>query len=166
MSTFIWGKIEYKELPKEIEHYQKNDIQVLFSRKDPKFLFSVGLKENEWFFNISCGYSEKMLGSYLLNCHERFFSLDKPSKVKDWEQCLSETYERLKRLQDFIIELLNNPNIESMVYFHTDTGNETSIDEYEAVDWEAEEFADRFFERIKEASGCTPTIKVFFKRHQ
>ena len=51
-----------------------------------------------------------------------------------------------------------------ITYYHTDDGNENSINDYELVDWDLEEFAYKFFMDIKKLKGFTPTIKIVFSK--
>ena len=68
-------------------------------------------------------------------------------------------------IHDVIKEMFDNENVEQITYFHTETGNENSIDDYELVNWKLEEFADRFYAEIKNNKGFTPTIKVVFNKN-
>ena len=166
MSTFIWGKIKfYKKII--IDNYKRKNILVFFSNYKND-LFEIDLEDNEIYFNIACGYDEMInLTLYkmeYLNCHESYFSINALKKKDDFELCLEKLYLRILDLQNVIKEIFNNENVEQIVYYHTETGNENSIDEYELVDWKLEEFACKFFEEIKNNKGFTPTIKVVFNK--
>ena len=41
---------------------------------------------------------------------------------------------------------------------------QNSINDYELVDWDLEEFAYKFFMEIKKLKGFTPTIKIVFSK--
>jgi len=83
---------------------------------------------------------------------------------KNLEYYFEVWHNRIKKLQDVIVEIYEGPKVEKITYFHTDTGNENSIEEYEKVDWKLEEFADKFFEAMKENHGFTPTIQIVFEK--
>jgi hypothetical protein len=167
MSTFIWGKIKFKELPKNFNSYQRGDILVFFELQKND-LYMSDLQDTEIYFNIACGYEEMIYlykyKRYYLNCDYSFFSLNCPKREKNIEPYFKALYNRIKKLQEVILEMYERPEVEKITYFHTDTGNEISIDEYEIVDWKIQDFADRFFEAIKENRGFTPTIKVIFSK--
>ena len=151
MSTFIWGKIK---LNKKIimENYQRKNILVFFSGEKSD-LFQCDLEENELYFNIACGYDKMVnLLSYkmnYLNCNEYYFSINSFKKTDDLQPYFEKLFLRILDLQDVIKEIFNNQNVERITYFHTETGNENSIDDYELVNWKLEEFAKKFFEEIK-----------------
>ena len=151
MSTFIWGKIK---LNKKIimENYQRKNILVFFSGEKSD-LFQCDLEENELYFNIACGYDKMVnLLSYkmnYLNCNEYYFSINSFKKTDDLQPYFEKLFLRILDLQDVIKEIFNNKNVERITYFHTETGNENSIDDYELVNWKLEEFAKKFFEEIK-----------------
>lgn len=168
MSTFIWGKLKLKE-KKVIKDYQKNNILIYFSN-EKNDLFQTDLEENEIYFNIACGYNKMIdLSSYkehYLNCEESYFFLNAPKRAKDMHPYFEKLFLRIKNLQDVISGMFNSNCVEKITYFHTDTGNENSIDEYELVNWRLEEFADKFFIEILLNRGFTPTIKIIFdKKH-
>ena len=168
MSTFIWGKLKLKG-KKIIKDYQRNNILIYFSN-EKNDLFQTDLEENEIYFNIACGYNKMIdLSSYkehYLNCEESYFFLNVPKKAKDMHPYFEKLFLRIKDLQDVISEMFNSNSVEKITYFHTDTGNENSIDEYELVNWRLEEFADKFFIEILLNRGFTPTIKIIFdKKH-
>lgn len=165
MSTFIWGKIK---LNKKIikNNYQRKNILVFFS-DEKNDLFQSDLEENEIYFNIACGYEQMVNPSAYnmdyLNCNESYFYIN-ATKKDDLSACLKELYLRITDLQEVIKEILEDENVEKITYFHTETGNENSIDEYECVNWSPEEFADKFFTETLINSGFTPTIKVIFSK--
>lgn len=167
MSTFIWGKIK---LNKKIlmKNYQRENILVFFSGEKSD-LFQCDLEENELYFNIACGYDKIMnLLSYkmnYLNCNQNYFSINSFKKTDDLQPYFEKLFLRILNLQDVIKEIFNNKNVEQITYFHTETGNENSIDDYELVNWKLEEFAKKFFEEIKKNKGFTPTIKVVFNKN-
>lgn len=167
MSTFIWGKIKFN---KKIimDNYQRNNILVYFSNKKND-LFLDDLEDNEIYFNIACGY-DKMLNLSLhemnyLNCEESYFYLNVFKKVDNLEPYFENLFSRILELQNVIKEIFDNINVERITYFHTETGNESSIDEYELVNWNVEEFAYKFLAEIKNNMGFTPTIKVVFDKN-
>lgn len=167
MSEFIWGKIKLKALPENFNSYQRGNILVFFSIQKND-LYMSDLENKEIYFNIACGY-EEMIYPYnykmnYLNCNEEYFSLNAPKREKNLEPYFDELYTRIKNLQEVITEIYERPEVEKITYYHTDTGNEVSIDEYEFVDWKLEKFADKFFEAIKASNGFTPTIKVVFAK--
>lgn len=166
MSTFIWGKIKFNKKI-EISNYQRKNILVLFSDKKND-LFQIDKEENEIYFNIACGY-DKMINPLLykmqyLNCNEFYFSINALKKKDDLNDCFEKLFLRIVEIQNVIKEIFNDNNVEKIVYFHTDTGNENSIDEYTLVHWEIDEFAEKFFTEIKNNMGFTPTIKVVFDK--
>lgn len=166
MSTYIWGKIKLKEIPEKLENYQSEDILIYFDKQKKSSLFLSELNEREVYFNIACGYEEMIPqhARYCLNCDELFFSLNFPKRAKDLELYYYDLHERIKRLQKFIIELYNNPNVEKITYYYTESGNEVSIDEYEKVDWKINEFAEHFFDEIIKLRGLTPTIQIVWTK--
>ena len=99
-----------------------------------------------------------------LNCHESYFSINDLKKEYDLNDCFEKLFLRIMELQNTIQEIFSSNNVEKIVYFHTDTGNENSIDEYELVHWGIDEFAEKFFTEIKNNKGFTPTIKVVFDK--
>ena len=165
MSTFIWGKIKLNKLI-IMDNYQRKNILVFFT-SEKNDLFQSDLEENEIYFNIACGYDKMMtLPSYktnYLNCNEYYFSLNSFKKTDDLKPYFEKLFQRILNLQHVIKEIFDNENVKRIMYFHTETGNENSIDDYELVDWKLEEFAEKFFEKIKENKGFTPTIKIVFK---
>ncbi len=165
MSTFIWGKIKFKK--KIIMHsYQRKNILIFLDclKND---LFQCDLNEGEVYFNIACGYDEMIYPSTYkmpyLNCDDTYFSINSTNE-KTTKKHFDELFLRINRLQDVIIEIFKNENVEKITYYHTETGNENSIDEYELVDWKLEEFAGKFFSSIIDNMGFTPTIKVIFDK--
>lgn len=167
MSTYIWGKIKFSpNIPTDIRNYQKADILIYFSKKKGSSLYMVNLEENELYFNIACGYEEMIPQheKYCLNCDEQYFSLNCPKREKNLEPYFNELHNRIKRLQDVITGIYERPEVEKITYFHTDTGNESSIDEYEVVNWKLQEFADKFFEAMNGIYVFPPTIKVVFAK--
>ncbi len=166
MSTFIWGKIKFtKKLI--MNNYQKKNILVYFSDKQND-LFQSDLEENEIYFNIACGY-DKMINLSLynmnyLNCNESYFSINALKKEDDLHSCLEKLFCRILDLQNVIKEMFINTNVEKISYYHSETGNENSIDDYELVNWGIEEFAEKFLIEIKKNRGFTPTIKVIFNK--
>lgn len=167
MSTFIWGKIKfYKKLM--LENYQRKNILIFFSETKTD-LFQCGLEENEIYFNIACGYNQMVNPiSYkmqYLNCSESYFSINTVKNEDNLQSSLEKLFSRILDLQDVIKEIFGNKNVKQLTYFHTETGNETSINDYEIVDWELEEFAKKFFTEIINYKGFTPTIKVVFKKN-
>ena len=166
MSTFIWGKIK---LNKKIiiNNYQRKSILVFFDDKKND-LFQSDLEENEIYFNIACGYDQMVNPSLYkmnyLNCNESYFSINALKKDDDLQSCFEKLFLRIQYLQDVIKEIFDNKNVEQLTYFHTESGNESSIDEYELVNWNLEEFANKFFIEIKNNKGFTPTIKVVFNK--
>lgn len=168
MSTFIWGKIKYKEMPVKFDNYQREDILVFFDINKNN-LYMSNLNEREIYFNIACGYEEMVYPykyqMHYLNCEETFFSLRNVTKWdKNLEPYFQDLFKRIKKLHSVIIEIFNNPNVEKITYFHTDTGNENSIDNYTIVNWRLKDFADKFFEAIKNNIGFTPTIQIVFEK--
>ncbi len=166
MSTFIWGKIKLYE--KTIKNnYQRNRILVFFS-DNKNDLFQSDLEENEIYFNIACGYDQMVNPSSYkmdyLNCNESYFSINAFKKKDDLQSCFEKLFLRILDLQDVIKEIFDDKNVERIMYFHTDSGDEDSIEEYELVDWNLEEFADKFFTEIINNKGFTPTIKVTFNK--
>ena len=126
------------------------------------------LENREIYFNIACGY-ENMVYPYFykmnyLNCNCNFFCLNTPKRDKNLGPYFDDLYKRIKNLQDVITEIYQRSEVDSITYYHTDTGNENSIDEYELVDWKLEEFADKFFGKIIGTKGFTPTIKIVFQK--
>ena len=99
-----------------------------------------------------------------LNCNESYFSINALKKDDDLQSCFEKLFLRIQYLQDVIKEIFDNKNVEQITYFHTESGNESSIDEYELVNWNLEEFANKFFIEIKNNKGFTPTIKVVFNK--
>ena len=168
MSTFIWGKIKLNKL-KNISSYQSGNILVFFTYQK-NYLFKSDLEKNEIYFNIACGYDSMVNPSFnegeYLECSDTFFFLNCPKREKKLEPYFDALHKRIKKLQEVIKEIYERPEVEKITYYHTDTGNENSIDEYELVNWKIEEFADRFFEAIKENHGFTPTIKVVFNKNE
>ena len=167
MSTFIWGKIKLKELPESFSSFQKGDILVFFDVQKND-LYMSDLQSKEIYFNIACGY-EEMVYPYkhkmqYLNCDCSYFSINAPKREKNLEPYFYSLHNRIKKLQDVIAEMYERSEVEKITYFHTDTGNEDSIEEYETVDWKLEEFADKFFEAMKENHGFTPTIQIVFQK--
>ena len=166
VSTFIWGKIKYNK-PRTFRPYQRGNILVYFS-EEKNDLCMCDLNENEVFFNIACGYDRMISlsedGSEYLPCNDPFFFLYCPKHEKNIEPYFDMLHGRLQDLQCVIAEIYRLPEVEKITYYHTDTGNENSIDEYAPVDWKLEEFADRFLEAIKENLGFTPTVKIVFEK--
>jgi len=170
MSTFIWGKIRLLALPDNFKSYQRDDILVFFDiQKNDLFLSD--LESKEIYFNIACGYEEmiypRKYKMNCLNCDTHFFSIDfpkHPKNIKTLEPYFIALHERIKRLQKVILEIYERPEVESITYFHTESGNEISLDEYESVDWKINEIADQFFERIVSSKGFAPSIKVVFQK--
>ncbi len=166
MSTFIWGKVK---LHKKIimNNYQRDNILVFFSNLKND-LFQINLEENEIYFNIACGYNKMIDPAFYkmnyLNCDEAYFSINAIKKDDDIQSCLKSLYLRILNLQNVIKEILDNKNVEKITYFHTDSGNENSINEYELVNWNIDEFANKFFAEIINNKGFTPTIKVIFNK--
>ena len=167
MSTFIWGKIKLNKKT-IIDNFQRKNILVYFSY-EKNDLFLCDLEENEIYFNIACGYDEMVnLSSYkmnYLNCDEHYFSINASKKTKDLQPYFEKLFSRILDLQDVIEEIFNNENVEWITYYHTDDGNENSIDDYKSVDWELAEFAEKFFAEIFKNKGFTPTIKVVFNKN-
>ena len=149
MSTFIWGKVK---LHKKIimNNYQRDNILVFFSNIKND-LFQNNLEENEIYFNIACGYNKMIDPAFYkmnyLNYDEAYFSINAIKKDDDIQSCLKSLYLRILNLQNVIKEILDNKNVEKITYFHTDSGNENSIDEYKLVNWNIDEFANKFFYR-------------------
>jgi hypothetical protein len=167
MSTFIWGKIKLSELPENFKSYQRGNVLVFFDIQKND-LFMSDLQDKEIYFNIACGYDD-MVFPYkykmnYLNCYDNYFYINAPKREKDLKPYFNELYNRIKRLQDIIVEIYERPEVEKIMYFHTDTGNEISIDEYEVVNWKLQEFANKFFEAMKQNHGFTPTIQVVFEK--
>lgn len=167
MSTFIWGKIKLRMLPENFNSYQRGNILVFFDIQKND-LYMSDLESKEIYFNIACGYKE-MIYPYkykmnYLNCDELFFSLNCPKRERNLEPYFDALHKRIKKLQEVIKEIYERPEVEKITYYHTDTGNENSIDEYELVYWKLEEFADKFFQSIKDNYGFTPTIKIVFEK--
>lgn len=166
MSTFIWGKIK---LNKKIiiDNYQRNSILVFFSDQKND-LFQDDLEDNEIYFNIACGYdkivSPSLYEMKYLNCDESYFSINALKKVNDLEPYFEKLFLRILELQNVIKEIFNDKNVQRITYYHTDDGNENSINDYELVDWDLEEFAYKFFMEIKKLKGFTPTIKIVFSK--
>lgn len=167
MSTFIWGKIKLNKKT-IIDNFQRKNIVVYFSY-EKKDLFLCDLEENEIYFNIACGYDEMVnLSSYkmnYLNCDEHYFSINALKKTNDLQPYFEKLFSRILDLQDVIEEIFNNENVKRITYYHTDDGNENSIDDYESVDWKLAEFAEKFFAEILKNKGFTPTIKVVFNKN-
>jgi hypothetical protein len=166
MSTFIWGKIKFTRKT-VLDNYQRSNILVFFSN-EKNDLFQDGLEDNEMYFNIACGY-DKMVNPSLykmnyLNCNDSYFSINAFKKQDDLEPYFEKLFLRILDLQNVIKEIFNNQNIEQITYYHTESGNENSIDEYKLVVWNLEEFAYKFLKEIKNNNGLTPTIKVVFKK--
>lgn len=166
MSTFIWGKIKFN---KKIimDNYQRNNILVFFSNQQND-LFQNDLEDNEIYFNIACGYDKIVHPSLYkmnyLNCDDSYFSVNAFKKDDNLEPYFENLFSRILELQYVIKEIFDNKNVEKITYFHTESGNESSIDEYKLVDWNLEEFAYKFFTEIKNNNGFTPTIKVVFNK--
>jgi len=166
MSEFIWGKRKFKnESDKSIEDYQEEDIQIFFNM--PTFLYSgfLDLTGRELYYNISCGYLEAFdtkKREHYLNCHEQFFSPNFILNDKDnlQEICYLALYGRLKRLQGFIAELFQRPNIEQLIFYYSNSGDDNSTDDYIAVDWKLEEFADKILEEEMESPGGIISFKL------
>ena len=151
-----------------INNYQRKNILVFFSDKKND-LFECDLEENEIYFNIACGYN-KMIepSSYkmdYLNCSDSYFFINAPKKHDYFQPCLESLYLRILDLQNVIKEILDDENVIQITYYHTDSGNENSIDEYELVDWNIDYFAAKFFVEIIMNKGFTPTIKVVFNKN-
>lgn len=168
MSTFIWGKIKFKRKI-IINNYQRNSILVFFSNQKND-LFQNDLEDNELYFNIACGY-DKMVNPSLynmkyLNCDDSYFSINALKKEDDLSLCFGKLFMRILDLQNVIKEIFTDRNVLQITYYHTETGNESSIEEYELVDWDLEEFAYKFFTEIKKNNGFTPTIKVVFNKEK
>lgn len=167
MSTFIWGKIKLNKKT-IIDNFQRKNILVYFSC-EKNDLFLCDLEENEIYFNIACGYDEMVnLSSYkmnYLNCDEHYFSINALKKTKDLQPYFEKLFSRILDLQDVIEEIFNNENVDRITYYHTDDGNENSIDDYKSVDWKLAEFAEKFFAEILKNKGFTPTIKVVFNKN-
>lgn len=171
MSTFIWGKIKLRSLPDSFGSFQQGDILVFFDiRKNDLYLSN--LEDREIYFNIACGYEDMVYPNKrqqtitYLNCDAEYFSIDfvMDQRSKKKMPYFDDLYDRIKRLQSVIKELYQRPEVDRMVYFHTETGNESSINEYEEVNWSIDEFADKFFERIVQDKGFAPTIKAVFEK--
>lgn len=167
MSTFIWGKIKLRELPENFNSYKRDDILVFFDIQKND-LYMSDLRNNEIYFNIACGY-EKMAYPYMykmnyLNCDCTFFSLNAPKREKNLEPYFEKLFNRIKRLQEVITEIYERPEVESITYYHTDDGNDNSLDDYEKVDWKLNEFAEKFFEEMKKLHGFTPTIQIVWTK--
>ena len=150
-----------------IDNYQRNSILVFFSDQKND-LFQDDLEDNEIYFNIACGY-DKMVSPSLyemeyLNCDESYFSINALKKVNDLEPYFEKLFLRILELQNVIKEIFNDKNVQRITYYHTDDGNENSINDYELVDWDLEEFAYKFFMEIKKLKGFTPTIKIVFSK--
>lgn len=165
MSTFIWGKIKLRDLPENFDSYQRGDILVFFDIQKND-LYMSDLKSKEIYFNIACGY-EEMVYPYkykmdYLNCDEQYFSLNCPKREKNLEPYFNELHNRIRNLQKVIVEMLDRSEVNFIEYYHTETGNEISIDEYVSVDWKLHEFADKFFEAMEKNNGFTPTIRAKF----
>lgn len=166
MSTFIWGKIKFNKKI-IIDNYQRNNILVFFSNQKND-LFQNDLEEDEIYFNIACGY-DKMVNLSLhkmkyLNCADSYFSINALKIEDDLESCFKKLFLRILDLQNVIKEIFNNKNVQQITYYHTESGNENSIDEYELVNWNLEDFANKFFTEIKNNKGFTPTIKIVFNK--
>lgn len=166
MSTFIWGKIKLNKKIM-INDYQRKNILVFFS-DEKNDLFQCDLEENEIYFNIACGYKQIVnpltYKMHYLNCNDSYFSINALENKDDLESFFEDLFLRILDLQDIIEEIFNNIYVERITYFHTETGNENSIDDYELVNWKLEEFAIKFFAEIKKNKGFTPTIKVVFNK--
>lgn len=166
MSTFIWGKIKL-EKKIMINDYQRKSILVFFSDKKND-LFQSDLEENEIYFNIACGYNQIVsplsYQMHYLNCDDAYFSINALENNDDLESSFKKLFLRILDLQNVIKEIFNNKNVERITYFHTETGNENSIDDYELVNWKLEEFAKKFFAEVIKNKGFTPTIKVVFSK--
>ncbi|MCL2570528.1 MAG: hypothetical protein FWE16_04975 [Firmicutes bacterium] len=170
MSTFIFGKIKFNQISDglKLKGYQKNDIHIFLCVEKNDLMDLIELDAGEVYFNIACGYENIDLQKYNVkywNCHEDFFQPDfllQKRKLKDI--CYNKLQMRLIQLNEFIINLYSRESVEKITYFHTCTGNEVSLDEYELVNWEIEEFAEKFLERIKQLPGGTPTIQWVLKK--
>ena len=92
------------------------------------------------------------------------FSINALKKVNDLEPYFEKLFLRILELQNVIKEIFNDKNVQRITYYHTDDGNENSINDYELVDWDLEEFAYKFFMEIKKLKGFTPTIKIVFSK--
>lgn len=99
-----------------------------------------------------------------LNCDESYFSINALKKVNDLEPYFEKLFLRILELQNVIKEIFNDKNVQRITYYHTDDGNENSINDYELVDCDLEEFAYKFFMEIKKLKGFTPTIKIVFSK--
>ena len=173
MSTFIWGKIQFNALPQSFKSYKRGDILVFFDIQQND-LYMADLEDREIYFHIACGYEEMVslhkYNGYYLNCNDHYFFPNVPKRKRrekpehDYQFYVDQLYDRIKKLQDVIVELFERPEVEKVEYYHTDTGNENSIDEYEPVDWPLNEFADKFFEAMNDNYGFTPTIKAVFEK--
>lgn len=84
-----------------------------------------------------------------LNCDDSYFSLNALKKVDKLESYFKKLFLRILELQNVIEEIFENKNVEEIAYYHTESGNENSIDEYELVNWNLKEFAYKFFFRGK-----------------
>ena len=166
MSTFIWGKVKFNRKI-ILDDYQRKSILVFFSDQKND-LFQDDLEEDEIYFNIACGYDKMVKPSFYnmnyLNCNESYFSINAFKKRDELEAYFKKLFLRILDLQNVIQEIFHNKSVEKITYYHTDSGNENSINEYELVDWNLEEFAYKFLTEIKNNKGFTPTIKVVFKK--
>lgn len=131
-------------------------------------MFQSDLEENEIYFNIACGYNQIVsplsYQMHYLNCDDSYFSINALENNDDLESSFKKLFLRILDLQDVIKEIFNNKNVERITYFHTETGNENSVDDYELVNWKLEEFAKKFFAEVIKNKGFTPTIKVVFNK--
>ena len=100
-----------------------------------------------------------------LNCSDSYFFINAPKKHDYFQPCLESLYLRILDLQNVIKEILDDENVIQITYYHTDSENENSIDEYELVDWNIDYFAAKFFVEIILNKGFTPTIKVVFNKN-
>ena len=51
-----------------------------------------------------------------------------------------------------------------LTLFHTEYGNMERENEYTKVNWQIEEFCEKFFEEMRKYGMLSPDIKVLFKK--
>lgn len=98
-----------------------------------------------------------------LNCSSQYFFTNNKDKNAILEND-KDLQERIFNLQSILEEIYNKKEVSYIEFYNTDTGNESSIEEYKEVNWNITDFSKKFFEAMIQNSGFTPTIKVVFKK--
>ena len=163
MSVFTWGKIKFDSKPQHLKNFEQEKIWVMFDLAEDESqgigLHVSELEENEIYFDMLCDY-HKYEGQ---NVNPLDYSNNDDFLMRDIErECEKEYEERISKIQRVLKTLLNILGVQEISFFNTEAG-ECSIEDYEQVEWNINEFALRFVKRAADNNWFPPTIKVVLR---